>query len=184
VSAIISAFIDNIPYTVTMIAVIQKLSEESGLPVLPLAWGLSLGACLGGNGTLIGASANVVTAGIAGASCRFFFGRVGLFPVSDHHEHRTSWTSFHVQSVPEGRHAIHVDLRGGSVLIRHVAIRPAHVESGDSGQKVMRDRDFCEYKFSQTNHRKLRYGSCLEFVSTTHRAQVIVLPRKTTTHQF
>jgi Na+/H+ antiporter NhaD/arsenite permease-like protein len=66
VSAIASAFIDNIPWTATMIPIIKILAEE--LPTLPietLAWALSLGACLGGNGTLLGASANIVTAGIA-----------------------------------------------------------------------------------------------------------------------
>lgn len=87
VSAIISAFIDNIPYTVTMVSVIQALAKETGLPVEPLAWGLSLGACLGGNGTLIGASANVVTAGIAGTrfccsreESEYFFVCCLLFP--------------------------------------------------------------------------------------------------------
>lgn len=67
VSGIVSAFIDNIPYTTTMIPVIVQLSQDPNLnlPLRPLAWSLSLGACLGGNGTLIGASANVVTAGIA-----------------------------------------------------------------------------------------------------------------------
>lgn len=66
VSAIASAFIDNIPWTATMIPIIQILAAE--LPTLDintLAWALSLGACLGGNGTLLGASANIVTAGIA-----------------------------------------------------------------------------------------------------------------------
>jgi len=67
VSAFASAFIDNIPYTTTMIPVIIQLSDdpELKLPLLPLAWALSFGACLGGNGTLVGASANVVTCGIA-----------------------------------------------------------------------------------------------------------------------
>jgi len=67
ISGIASAFIDNIPYTTTMIPVIVQLSEdpELKLPLLPLAWALSFGACLGGNGTLVGASANVVTCGIA-----------------------------------------------------------------------------------------------------------------------
>ena len=66
VSAITSAFLDNIPYTATMISVIEILAEQ--LPAVPLetwAWALSFGACLGGNGTLLGASANIVTAGIA-----------------------------------------------------------------------------------------------------------------------
>jgi len=67
VSAFASAFIDNIPYTTTMIPVILQLAEDPtlNLPLLPLAWSLSFGACLGGNGTLVGASANVVTCGIA-----------------------------------------------------------------------------------------------------------------------
>ena len=67
VSAIASAFIDNIPFTATMLPIIAFLNEtipgvkESGV----LWWSLSLGACLGGNGTMIGASANVVTVGLA-----------------------------------------------------------------------------------------------------------------------
>jgi len=66
VSAIASAFIDNIPFTATMLPVIAFLNQtipgaESGV----LWWSLSLGACLGGNGTMIGASANVVTVGLA-----------------------------------------------------------------------------------------------------------------------
>jgi len=67
VSGVASAFIDNIPYTTTMIPVILQIHEdpELNLPLLPLAWALSFGACLGGNGTLVGASANVVTIGIA-----------------------------------------------------------------------------------------------------------------------
>jgi len=67
VSAITSAFLDNIPYTATMIPVIRILAEElpDTLPIKTLAWALSFGACLGGNGTLLGASANIVTAGIS-----------------------------------------------------------------------------------------------------------------------
>ncbi len=67
VSAVASAFLDNIPYTATMIPVITILSEElpETLSIKTLAWALSFGACLGGNGTLLGASANIVTAGIA-----------------------------------------------------------------------------------------------------------------------
>lgn len=63
VSAIVSAFLDNIPFVATMIPLILAL-EAGGMNVTPLWWALSLGACLGGNGTLIGASANVVLAGI------------------------------------------------------------------------------------------------------------------------
>ena len=66
VSAIASAFIDNIPFTATMLPIIVFLNQtipgaESGV----LWWSLALGACLGGNGTMIGASANVVTVGLA-----------------------------------------------------------------------------------------------------------------------
>lgn len=71
VSAIASAFIDNIPYTATMVPVVLMMAQplanggELGLELQPLIWALAFGACLGGNGTLIGASANVVTAGMA-----------------------------------------------------------------------------------------------------------------------
>ena len=67
VSAIASAFIDNIPYTATMVPVVIELASdpELNLQLGPLAWALALGACLGGNGTIIGASANVVAAGLA-----------------------------------------------------------------------------------------------------------------------
>ncbi|XP_053438014.1 P protein isoform X2 [Nycticebus coucang] len=67
VSALASSLIDNIPFTATMIPVLLNLSQdpEVSLPMPPLMYALALGACLGGNGTLIGASANVVCAGIA-----------------------------------------------------------------------------------------------------------------------
>lgn len=65
VSAIASAFIDNIPYTATMIPVVMQIADELSIELSPLIWALAFGACLGGNGTLIGASANVVTAGMA-----------------------------------------------------------------------------------------------------------------------
>ena len=66
VSAVASAFIDNIPYTATMIPIVLQISDNLGSYLLtPLIWALAFGACLGGNGTLIGASANVVTAGMA-----------------------------------------------------------------------------------------------------------------------
>ncbi|KAI8433382.1 hypothetical protein MSG28_015422 [Choristoneura fumiferana] len=67
VSGLASAFVDNIPLTTMMIRVVAKLAAPGGLalPLAPLAWALSFGACLGGNGTLIGASANVVCAGVA-----------------------------------------------------------------------------------------------------------------------
>ncbi|XP_055492406.1 P protein [Leucoraja erinacea] len=67
VSALASSLIDNIPFTTTMIPVLLNLSQAAdvNLPVKPLIFALAMGACLGGNGTLIGASANVVCAGIA-----------------------------------------------------------------------------------------------------------------------
>ena len=65
VSAIASAFIDNIPYTATMIPVVLAMCADLSLPLEPIIWALAFGACLGGNGTLIGASANVVTAGLS-----------------------------------------------------------------------------------------------------------------------
>jgi len=66
VSALASAIIDNIPFTATMLPIVAYLTQvipgaDSGV----LWWALSLGACLGGNGTMIGASANVVTVGMS-----------------------------------------------------------------------------------------------------------------------
>ena len=63
-SAIISSFLDNIPFVATMIPILLSM-EATGMDVMPLWWAVSLGACLGGNGTLIGASANVVMSDIA-----------------------------------------------------------------------------------------------------------------------
>jgi len=63
ISAIISSFLDNIPFVATLIPLILTM-ESQGMDVMPLWWATSLGACLGGNGTLIGASANVVLANI------------------------------------------------------------------------------------------------------------------------
>ena len=66
VSAIASAIIDNIPFTATMLPIVAYLTAEiPGAQSGILWWALSLGACLGGNGTMIGASANVVTVGMA-----------------------------------------------------------------------------------------------------------------------
>lgn len=64
-SAIASAFIDNIPLVATLIPLIQDMGTMGMTNLEPLWWALSLGACLGGNGTLVGASANVVVAGMA-----------------------------------------------------------------------------------------------------------------------
>ena len=62
-SAIVSSFLDNIPFVATLIPLVLTMSAQ-GINVGPLWWAISLGACLGGNGTLIGASANVVLANI------------------------------------------------------------------------------------------------------------------------
>ncbi len=65
-AGIFSAFVDNIPFVATMIPLLQSMGTVMGAAAIaPLWWTLSLGACLGGNGTLIGSSANVVAAGIA-----------------------------------------------------------------------------------------------------------------------
>lgn len=66
VSAIASAFLDNIPFVATMIPLIQEMGNMGITNLEPLWWSLALGACLGGNGTLIGASANLIVAGLAG----------------------------------------------------------------------------------------------------------------------
>ncbi len=63
-SAIISAFLDNIPFVATMIPILASM-QATGMDVTPLWWAVSLGACLGGNGSLIGASANVVLSDIS-----------------------------------------------------------------------------------------------------------------------
>jgi Na+/H+ antiporter NhaD/arsenite permease-like protein len=66
-SAFLSAIVDNIPFVATMIPLIKNMAPAFGGPehIQPLWWCLSLGACLGGNGTLIGASANLTVAGIS-----------------------------------------------------------------------------------------------------------------------
>ena len=64
VSAIASAIVDNIPYTATAIPIVHQLID-AGLPAEPLWWSLALGACLGGNLTIVGASANIVVADVA-----------------------------------------------------------------------------------------------------------------------
>src|SRR5215470_14950859 len=66
-SALLSALIDNIPFVATMIPLIKSMAPAYGGPdkIEPLWWCLALGACLDGNGTLIGAAANLTIAGIA-----------------------------------------------------------------------------------------------------------------------
>ncbi len=65
VAAIMSAFVDNIPFTATMLPIVAYLGSVIPGSENTLWWALALGACFGGNGTIIGASANVVTMGIA-----------------------------------------------------------------------------------------------------------------------
>ena len=64
VSALGSAIVDNIPYTATAIPIVERMIE-TGLDGEPLWWALALGACLGGNLTIVGASANIVVANLA-----------------------------------------------------------------------------------------------------------------------
>jgi Na+/H+ antiporter NhaD/arsenite permease-like protein len=62
-----SALVDNIPYVATMIPMVENMGNTLGNEAIqPIWWSLALGSCFGGNGTLIGASANVVGAGISG----------------------------------------------------------------------------------------------------------------------
>lgn len=65
VSGIASGFLDNIPFTITMVPVVQMMMVESPIPHNILWWALALGACFGGNLTMIGASANIVAVGSA-----------------------------------------------------------------------------------------------------------------------
>ncbi len=65
--AILSALVDNIPFVITMIPMVKSIAPSLGgnTTVLPVWWALALGACLGGNGTLIGSAANLTVAGVA-----------------------------------------------------------------------------------------------------------------------
>lgn len=78
-SAIASAFVDNIPFVATMIPMIQDMGLMGIADLEPLWWSLALGACFGGNGSLIGASANLIVVGLAAQEgthisfMRFFF---------------------------------------------------------------------------------------------------------------
>lgn len=95
-SAVASAFVDNIPFVAAMIPVIKAITPEIGANMglqdpaaieqtvgQPLWWALALGACLGGNATLVGASANVIAAGVA-----------------EKHGHRISFVRFLAYGVP------------------------------------------------------------------------------------
>jgi Na+/H+ antiporter NhaD/arsenite permease-like protein len=85
-SAFLSAIVDNIPFVATMIPLIKSMAPAYGGAdkIEPLWWCLSLGACLGGNGTLIGASANLTVAGIGdrnGVPFRFITYTLYAFPM-------------------------------------------------------------------------------------------------------
>jgi Na+/H+ antiporter NhaD/arsenite permease-like protein len=85
-SAVLSAIVDNIPFVATMIPLIKSMAPAFGGAdkIEPLWWCLSLGACLGGNGTLIGASANLTVAGIGdrnGVPFRFLTYTLYAFPM-------------------------------------------------------------------------------------------------------
>ena len=86
VSAIASAAVDNIPFVATMIPLIKNMAVTFGgaQELLPIWWSLALGACLGGNGSLIGASANLIVAGFAersGQPIRFLPFMLLAFPM-------------------------------------------------------------------------------------------------------
>ncbi len=86
VSAVASAVIDNIPFVATMIPLIENMSSSFGGAegLKPLWWSLALGSCLGGNGSLIGASANLIVAGFAersGQPIRFLPFMLMAFPL-------------------------------------------------------------------------------------------------------
>lgn len=86
VSSIASALVDNIPFVATMIPMIESMAPTFGGAdqLMPLWWSLALGACLGGNGSLIGASANLIVAGFAeraGHRIRFLPFMLMAFPL-------------------------------------------------------------------------------------------------------
>ena len=86
VSAIASAIVDNIPFVATMIPLIENMAPTLGGAdqLIPLWWALALGSCLGGNGSLIGASANLIVAGFAeraGQPIRFMPFMLMAFPL-------------------------------------------------------------------------------------------------------
>jgi Na+/H+ antiporter NhaD/arsenite permease-like protein len=79
-SGILSAFVDNIPFVAVSIPIVTQLTASLSGETAVLWWALSLGACLGGNATMIGASANVTTVGLAEKEgVRISFGRFARF---------------------------------------------------------------------------------------------------------
>ncbi|MDH4040954.1 MAG: ArsB/NhaD family transporter [Gammaproteobacteria bacterium] len=101
-AAIASAVIDNVPFVATMIPVLQSTAPELGGAgaTEPVWWALSLGACLGGNGTLVGATANIIVAGFAE--------RAG-YPIS--------FSRFLLMGVPVT--LLSVTIAGGYLYLRH-----------------------------------------------------------------
>jgi Na+/H+ antiporter NhaD/arsenite permease-like protein len=86
VSAVASAIVDNIPFVATMIPLIKNMAVSFGgtEELIPIWWSLALGACLGGNGSLVGASANLIVAGFAersGQPIRFLPFMLMAFPM-------------------------------------------------------------------------------------------------------
>jgi len=86
VSAVFSAIVDNIPFVATMIPLIKSMAPAFGgaEQLMPLWWSLALGACLGGNGSLVGASANLIVAGFAeraGHRINFLHFMLAAFPL-------------------------------------------------------------------------------------------------------
>ncbi|MEA3412025.1 MAG: ArsB/NhaD family transporter [Pseudomonadota bacterium] len=86
VSAVASAVVDNIPFVATMIPLIENMADTFGGAdqLMPLWWSLALGSCLGGNGSLVGASANLIVAGFAeraGQRIRFLPFMLMAFPL-------------------------------------------------------------------------------------------------------
>ena len=86
VSAVASAIVDNIPFVATMIPLIKNMAVSFGgaEELVPIWWSLALGACLGGNGSLVGASANLIVAGFAersGQPIRFLPFMLMAFPM-------------------------------------------------------------------------------------------------------
>jgi Na+/H+ antiporter NhaD/arsenite permease-like protein len=89
-SSIVSAFIDNIPFAAALIPVLTDLESQDGGAVYPLWWALAPGTGLGGNGMIIGSSANLVAIGLAQARGV----KIGFMDFEDWNGHLTShnWT--------------------------------------------------------------------------------------------
>ena len=86
VSAVASALVDNIPFVATMIPLIKNMAPSLGGPeaLVPIWWSLSLGACLGGSGSLVGSSSNLIIASFAertGQPIRFLPFLLVAFPL-------------------------------------------------------------------------------------------------------